>query len=316
MEEKHQGQPGDVQEKKAANTLWTVMQYSGHYRKEYEECLTCISRFQQVEQMYACMLADVPAMKIKDVLTNPKLKEGEKERALEELWQQVFKKPVLPTQEQEKELKSVREYVQRLELEVTRMQADLSRIGTDRERARMDREDGVAEFLEEAPEQKEAAPKPARGRKKKDGGLPGVMRMGGPGSVRLDKIENKVKELVKTVEEQEKKIAYIEAEGSQVRGIVLSGPKEKGALSRRLGRKKMEAEKERIDRLLAEGYGVDQLDFLLKCREEGVAWEVIECFSGKEIPVGLMKKLKDYYLEKEKGGVPDSGTQEGAADGK
>ncbi len=304
-----QGRKENLTDRQAANTLWEIMKYSGHYRPEYEKYLRFISQFQQIEQLYACMLADVPGVKIGGILEDTGMGEAEKAGALEALWSQGERKPVMPTEEQDRELKSLKEYIQRLEIQVTRMQIDASKIAT--EHARIGGRDGAADFKEEKPQ--EGKPKHRRA---KTAASPFKGAAGnGPGRVQMEKLENEVKGLAEVLEGQKEKISRMEEDGAQVRGIILAPQKERGFFSGRRIRKRLEDEQEHISSLLSAGYQADQLDFLLSCREEGIPWEMIKLFSGKELPAALMKKLKDYYLKKKEWGVPDSGTREGAQDG-
>lgn len=316
MEERQKKQAEPVQGKKetltdrqAANTLWEIMKYSGHYRPKYEKYLRFISQFQQIEQLYACMLADVPGVKIGGILEDTGMGEAEKAGALEALWKQGKRKPVMPTEEQDRELKSLKEYIQRLEIQVTRMQTDVSRIAT--ENARTGGRDDAVDLQEEKPPEEKPKPRRAKTAASPFKGAAG----NGPGRAQMEKLENEVKGLAEALEGQKEKISRMEEDGAQVRGIILAPQKERGFFSRRRIRKRLEDEQEHISSLLSAGYQADQLDFLLSCREEGIPWEMIKLFSGKELPAALMKKLKDYYLKKKEWGVPDSGTREGAQDG-
>lgn len=313
MEEKQQKQAGAGQEdekmladKQAANTLWSVMRHSGYYRAQYAKYLRLIHTFPQVEQVYVCMITGVPDAKIGEILKDKSISEEEKAGALEALWKQGLGKPVMPSEEQDRELKALREYIQRLEIEVTRTQADVSRIATEQR--------GGGVIMVHKGDVQEENPKPRR--RAGTGGSPFKEASGNAaGRLQMEKLENEIKGLEKTVEGQKEKIARLEEEGTQVRGIVLTPPKGKGLLARYRSKKRLAGERERIESLICAGYEAEQLDFLLSCREEGIPWETIKLFSGKELPATLMKKLKDYYLKNEKDSVPDSGTQEGAQDG-
>lgn len=317
--EDRQPEGKQVTSKQAAQGLWDAMVYSEHYKTEYGTFLSEIKRFAQLEQIYICMMTDVPGAKIQEILEDREMGEGEKTKAVKGLWMQAFEKPQMPTEEQDRQIKEMNAYVQRLELQVTQMQADMSKIKTDKERSRKVGENDAAIFFEMPDEPEERAektqkekPKPARRQRGRGNPFKELANDTASGSLRLDILESRVTELTEKLKSQEEEIARLKTEGTQVRGIILTPPETGGRFQKGRQKKMLEGEKEKIDRLLTEGYTADQLDFLLRCREEGVPWEMISYFDGKGIPVELMKKLKGYYMKERN--VPESGTKEGGND--
>lgn len=290
--------------RKAAEGLWNALTYSASYKKEYDVFLGKFKRFDQLEQIYFCMVAGVPGDKAMEVLDAPDISDRERIEALEKLWMDRFRKPQLPTGEQDRQIKEMNERVRQIGAEMAQMQADVSRIKTDQERQKLDKNNTAYFFDEGEPDTKRIPGKPQA---KKESPFKALPPAPGKGSLRLDSLEQNVAELKEKIEAQEKEIARMKDEGTKIRGIILTAPDIKGALKDRRKRKMLEGEKEKIDQLLEAGYAEEQLDFLLQCREEGVPWDTIGLFSGKEIPVELMKKLKDYYTKK----MPESGMIEG-----
>lgn len=310
------GQAVNRQEKSpdhvALLNLWTAMRYSKYFKPEYEDYPKHITQFAQFEQLYMCMVAGVSNVKIRSILMDETIRDQMAD-ALEALWKETMKKPAMPTEKQDEQLKGMMDYIQRLELQVTQIQVEMSRIGTDMKRSRMAAKDNVTDSTGGEPELQQESHKPE---KKNRTGSP-FRDIPGRGTGRqTENLERRIKELSADMDNLKEKVDALKEDGIQVRGIVLTNPDRKAPFAKWKGRKRMEDEKKRIDGLLAEGYEADQLDFILSCREEGITWDIIECFAGREIPVGMMKKLKDYYTQKEENDVPKSGTQEGADDGK
>lgn len=315
-EERQPGRRGQVTERQAARSLWEALTHSGYYKEEYGGVFGKFRRFAQLEQIYICMVLGVKGAEVQEVLDDKEISESERTKALETLWVQGLRKPQMPSEEQDRKIKEMNAYVQRLELQVTQVQADMSRIKTDRERGPRIEEDSTAVFFEEpdGTEEKTGKPpderaKPAKRQRNRSSPFKELKNSMGPGSLRVDILESRVAELTEKLASQEQEIARLKTEGTQVRGIVITPPETGGAFKGHRRKRMLESEREKIDSLLAGGYAADQLDFLLQCREEGVPWETIAYFDGKDIPVELMRKLKEYYTKQK--GVPESGTKEG-----
>lgn len=303
MDEKKTDKPMDVV-RKAAEGLWQALTYSTHYKKEYDVFLGMFKRFDQLEQIYICMVAGVPGEKAVEVLKNPDLNEKERVDALEQLWMDRCRRPQPPTGEQDQQIKEMNERLKLAGAEMAQIQKDISQIKTDQQRQKQG-----AYFYDEG-EMVAAKRIPGKPQAKKESPFKALPPAPGKGSLRLDSLEQNVAELKEKIEAQEKEIARMKDEGTKIRGIILTAPDIKGALKDKRKRKMLEGEKEKIDQLLEAGYEEGQLDFLLQCREEGVPWDTIGLFSGKEIPVELMKKLKEYYTKK----MPESGMEEGGGE--
>lgn len=293
--------------RKAAEGLWQALTYSSHYKKEYDVFLGMFKRFDQLEHIYICMVAGVPGEKAVEVLKNPGLNEKERVDALEQLWMDRCRKPQPPTEEQDRQIKEMNDRVKMIGMEMAQIQADISKIKTDQERRNKQGGNATFFFMDEEGKQED---KKRLGQVKKEGPFKALSPAPGQENMRMDILERNVAGLKEKIKAQDKEIAKMKDEGTKIRGIILTAPEIKGTLKDRRKRKMLEGEKEKIDQLLEAGYAADQLDFLLQCREEGVPWDTIGLFSGQEIPVELMKKLKDYYTKK----MPESGMEEGGGE--
>jgi len=263
---------------KAAEGLWQALMYSTRHKKEYDIFLGRFKRFDQLEQIYICMVAGVPGEKALEMLETPDLSNKERADALERLWMEKCRRPQFPTEEQDRQIKGMDERVRKLGVDMAQIQADVSQIRTDQERRR----------------------------KQTEGPFKPLPLTPGRGNPDLDSLEKRVAGLEAKIRAQDDEIARMKDGGTKVRGIILTAPEMEGAIRGRRRKKMLESEKEKIDRLLETGYASDQLDFLLQCRQDGISWDIIRCFDGKDIPVELMKKLKDYYTKN----MPESGIQE------
>ncbi len=300
-EKKTDNKPMDVV-RKAAEGLWQALSYSSHYKKEYDIFLGMFKRFDQLEQIYICMVAGVPGEKAVEVLKNPALNEKERVDALEQLWMERCQKPQLPTEEQARQIKEMNERIRLVGAEMAQIQTDISQLKTDQKRAEQD-----AYFFDDGgPDTKNI---PGRPQAKKQDPFKALPPAPGSrkGNLRLDVLERNIMELEARIKAQGEEINRMKDEGTMVRGIILAAPEGKGFMKGRRKKKMLKGETERINGLLEAGYTAGQLDFLLQCRKEGISWDAIDCFAGKEIPVELMRKLKDYYTKN----MPESGINEG-----
>lgn len=244
----------------AVRALWLAMNYSKYFKPGYGQYVNGFSRFEQLEQLYLCMVHDVPDCDLKETLSRENAKEGKLEEALKTLWLQKTQK-----QASQKEEKAAKEMGGESQTQKKTMEA-----------------------AEDHGQPPEAKPRP---RRRPD--LPGTpYEMEKQLKVvqrQLKELQEKQKDLIG--EWQERKEA-----GCQVRAIVLSDQGcAEGFLAGRKSKKRLDTEKEHINALIQGGYDAAQLDYLLQCRKEGVAWEDIGRFSSPDIPAEMMKKLKEYY---------------------
>lgn len=294
MEEK-QPESKPVTSKQAARGLWDAMVYSEHYKTEYGKILGKLSRFAQFEQVFVCMLTDVPAEQVLGILDAQDIGEGEKIKALQELWVQALAKPQMATEEQEKQIKDLTDCIQGLSTQIAEIQGEILQLRTEfAQRAE------ICEVTEEVVEPPKKEKKPPLFK----------TPLNRSGSLQLGMLEKDIAGLTKRVSQLEEELGKAKEEGTQVRGIVLTMPETGTRRQKRRLKKELQNEKGNINQLLAEGHSAGQLDYLLQCREENVPWDIIHLFSGKDIPVELMKKLRNYYMEQYKN-VPESGTGKG-----
>ena len=204
----------------AVRALWLAMNYSKYFKPGYGQYVNGFSRFEQLEQLYLCMVHDVPDCDLKETLSRENAKEGKLEEALKNLWLQKTQK-----QASQKEEKAAKE------------------MGGESQAQKKT----MPEAAEDHGQPPEAKPRPRR--------RPDLLGTPYEMEKQLKAVQRQLKELQEKqknlMEEwQERKEA-----GCQIRAIVLSDQGfTEGFLAGRKRKKRLNTEKERIHALIRGGY--------------------------------------------------------------